>query len=141
MIENQLSTVINNLLQQKSEEFENNEIFSLISLMTLIHIVNIFREETINDTVSSTNNFKSSPGNASLNNLLNQLNLQGNDNTNIQQLLPLLLKLLGNKNNLSQIMNLLQPDQKKQNEKDEVTQEPEKEENEDKKKTILKKRA
>ncbi len=42
MTENQLYTIFNNILQQKSNTLQSNEIFSMVSLITLMQIVDIF---------------------------------------------------------------------------------------------------
>lgn len=147
MTENQLSMIFNNILQQKSNEMQNNEIFSMVSLITLIQIVDLFKEKTVEKNISSTNN-KSLPDNTNLNSLLNQLDLKGttgddnSGNSNMQQIIPLLLKLLGNKNNLDKILNLLNPGPKGQNNNGETPDESKPEEEKTvKKKTLLRKRA
>ena len=159
-VDNNLLQMLNNILQQKSNELDSNEIFSMVSLIVLSRIIDNFVSENNISLPQNVNNKDSDaevdsaqvPANNNIANLLNQLQGAGQDgnNANIQQMLPLLLSALGNggSNNLGGIMNLLQNSKKPQNnntnkegkEEENKTEQREALDNNEKKKNNLNKR-
>ncbi len=107
MINNQLYSTISNNLQKNSNNYTNNEIFGLLSILVLLEITGIFQTDVKSlpesNSDSKENNILSSLGNignvGNLTGLLGQLQGNGSGNgdsgNNLQQMLPLLLGALG----------------------------------------------
>ncbi len=106
MINKQLYSTISNKIQKNSNNYSNNEIFGLLSILVLLEITGIFQTDVKSLPESNSepkqNNILSSLGSmgnvGNLAGLLGQL--QGNGNggdggNNLQQMLPLLMGALG----------------------------------------------
>ena len=93
---NQLLTVINSILEQKSNQLSGDDFFSLISIITLIKIIDIYTKNE-NKLIQAPEK-QADTGN--LAQILTQFQ-QGDSpgDNNLQQLLPILLNVLGSKKN------------------------------------------
>lgn len=133
------------LIQEKGSRYNNNELFGLLSLVLLIKVSEIFHSGSGNIPALKDNN--STDNLAPLGNLAGLLNqLQGNskDGNSLQQMLPMLMGMLGgggggrnNNPDLTGLINMLnspkpQENQRAKNTADENNN-PEKEENTKKK--------
>lgn len=144
MDNSQLLNILTRILQQNSSKFNSNELFGLVSLILLLEIIDIFRinnrESSSLDVTEKKEKKSNLPSLNNIGGLLSQL--QGQNNSNLQQMLPLLMNALsGNKSNLDlgNLMGLLKSVRPAQNEEEkEELIEPEDEEavngEEDKKK-------
>ena len=105
MDKNQLMNILNNLLQEENTTLPRNQAFSLLSVITLLEIVNLYRKKDMEVKQSSSQN-SGDP----ITQLISNLPAE-KGNVNLQQMLPLLLNLLGNSNNeqlpISNILQLL----------------------------------
>lgn len=72
MTDNQLIPVLSNLLEEKSANLNNNQVFSLISLMLLQELIDIFKLKTTDNSLNlPLNNQEQNQDNQpSLNNLV-----------------------------------------------------------------------
>lgn len=143
MDNNKLINELTSLIQEKGSRYTNNELFGLLSLVLLIKASEIFHSGSGNIPALKDNN--SNDNLAPLGNLTGLLNqLQGNskDGNSIQQMLPMLMGMLGgggrnNNPDLTGLINMLnsskpQDNQRAQNIAEENNN-PEKEENTKKK--------
>ena len=101
MKDNQTYNIISNILLNKSSELKHTEVFSLISLMTLMEILDLFQTEGITEKTKIEN---SSDNSGEISNLINNLGGGNIDMGSIQQLLPLFMKLMNN-NDISSLLN------------------------------------
>ncbi len=127
MSENQLLTVLTTILQQKGTKLKNNELFSILSLILMMEISDIYKRDIGTKTIESKVADKKS-NLPSLNNIAGLISqFQGNDkdnaSNNLQQLLPLLTGALGGGNNdsldigsLLQMLKSVQSGEEKKNE-------------------------
>ncbi len=108
----QLLSVIKQILENNTENFNNHEVFGMVSLITLNQIINIYQNINIATEEQSFN---------SLINKISQQNNNNSGNIDLEKLLPVIMSLLGNKNNLGNLLNSLNPprDTNQQNEKTE----------------------
>ena len=86
---------INNLLEQKGAQFNSGDLFGIISIITLLKIVSL-QENNVTSFLPDNSEKKQTtqPGLSEISQLLNSFS--GNNENNLQQLLPLLLQTLGN---------------------------------------------
>ncbi len=101
MDKHDLVNMINSMVKENEYNFSNNELFSMVSIIALMQIINTFQEENITPNIKPENN------NNGINpNMLNQLtSLLGNNSDSLMSLLPLLTNN-GDSNN-----NNINPDQ------------------------------
>ncbi len=143
MNNNQLYSTISNNLQKNSNNYSNNEIFGLLSIMVLLEITRIFQTDVKSLPESNSepkqNNILSSLGNigniGNLTGLLGQLqgNSNGDGGNNLQQMLPLLMGALGGNNGsgdmdigkITNIMNALKNSQGNNNKEEHINVENE----------------
>ena len=101
--DNQTYSIISNILLNKSSELKHTEVFSLISLMTLMEILDLFQTEGITEKTKIGNSSDTS-GSGDISNLINKLGGGNIDMGSIQQLLPLFIKLMNN-NDITSLLN------------------------------------
>lgn len=145
MDNNKLINELTSLIHEKGSRYTNNELFGLLSLVLLIKVSEIFHSGSGSIPALKDNN--STDNLAPLGNLTGLLNqLQGNskDGNSIQQMLPMLMGMLGgggggrnNNPDLTGLINMLNSPKPQDNQRAQNTAEennnPEKEENTKKK--------
>ncbi|MFW6281558.1 MAG: hypothetical protein ACOC1O_02030 [bacterium] len=124
MYNKDLFSIISNNLQNNNN-YNSNEIFSMLGILVLISITEIYQsnytmtknENKIEKAANDNNNF------SNLGNLLGQL--QGGNNNGLEQMLPLLLGALGGSNtnssnldigNIISMINKMKPKQNQEQE-------------------------
>ena len=94
---NKLYTIITNIIQKNSNNYTDNKLFGLLSILAISEITEIYKSNininSNNQTQDDTPSLKNIANSGNIANLLGQL--QGASNNNIQQLLPLLMGMLG----------------------------------------------
>ena len=143
MDENKLLNLLNELLQKNNNNLENNEMFSMVSLLILHQITNIYQKNnktTINNLADSLTNSDELPSTAENSKQLSSLlgTLQQADSNDLQKLLPLLMGTLNGNNNLGNLMNMIKPsaDNNKDEQKKDNTDTNNTESQRNKKKTL-----
>ncbi len=146
-MDNKLYTTISNNIEENNNKYSSNEIFGLLSVLALLEITEIFQLNYSRLPEKQQN----LPAPAGINNpanlitLLSQLQGGAEGNSNLKQLLPLLLTVLGGNNrgnlDLNQIGELLNSlknnREKNNNEEIRLIENEEEEREEDSKKKIL----
>ncbi|MFW6389670.1 MAG: hypothetical protein ACOCZT_01015 [Halanaerobiales bacterium] len=118
-MKNRLTNTVMNFIQKNSNQYEKNELFSILSLLSLVQITDIYQKNTTSvisneDSLNSNSDSESPLSNLSsfgdISSLLGQIKGNGKGN-NLQQMLPILMGALGGNNNnldMSKLTNLLQ---------------------------------
>ncbi|MFW5988480.1 MAG: hypothetical protein ACOCQA_03495 [bacterium] len=143
MKDTQLFNILNNIFNEKSEQLQNNELFNLVSIIVLLKIVDNFSTQTMPNLNTDSGEQVQSSDNLSgiINQLQGSLDQNSVDNSSMQQMLPLLMKLMGNKNMLNNLLNNLNSsgtaNKSRKTNTDESNNQNEEEDDEDKKKRII----
>lgn len=95
---------INNLLEQKGNQYSPDDLFGVISIITLLKIISLQDNKATSFLPDSSEKKRDhSPGLNDISQLLNQFS--GRKDNNLQQLLPLLLQTLGSSYGPSDMQN------------------------------------